>query len=197
MNAGSRPRPRRAARPRSVGRLLHDEAALRARRARSPRSSPVCAFISPSTSVRKSSRRSDQRMPPRATRPGAQVHAFDARRVHEDLEHRPRQRAGPGIARGIELEHDARTRRAVVVGLEPVRAQRREHEVQQRCAGCGPRRGSRRRRARSSISVDERGRRRRLARPCRPRVEAGDEQLDQPARDVGMGGERRRRCTSG
>jgi hypothetical protein len=29
----------------------------------------ICAFISPSTSVRKSSRRSDQRRPPRATRP--------------------------------------------------------------------------------------------------------------------------------
>jgi hypothetical protein len=29
----------------------------------------ICAFIRLSTSVRKSSRRSDQRMPPRATRP--------------------------------------------------------------------------------------------------------------------------------
>ena len=51
----------------------------------------VWAFISPRISVRKSSGRSDQRSPPRATVPTAQVHALDPGRVDEDLEHGPRQ----------------------------------------------------------------------------------------------------------
>jgi len=50
----------------------------------------ICAFIRPSTSVRKSSMRSDQRMPPRATGPAAQMHRLDLGRVDPDLEHRPR-----------------------------------------------------------------------------------------------------------
>ena len=123
----------------------------------------------------------------------AQVHALDARRVHEDLEHRPGQREVGDRAR-VELERDARRRVAGGVGiLEPVRAQRREHEVQERAQdavlveGRRPRRarcGCRRRGARS-------GRRHRSPRSARvPRVEPGDEQLDEPARDLGVRGER-------
>ena len=107
--------------------------------------------------MRKSSRRSDQRMPPRATLPGAQVHAFDARRVHEDLEHRAGERK-VGDLRRVELQHDARHGRRRR-RLEPVRAQRREHEVQQRAQDAvfvearrprRARRGSRRRARRAS-----------------------------------------------
>ena len=44
-----------------------------------------CALASPSTSVRKSSGRSDQRMPPRAIGPAAQMHALDIGRIDEDF----------------------------------------------------------------------------------------------------------------
>ena len=61
----------------------------------------------------------------------AQVHALDARRVHEDLEQRARQRqVGDRAGSSFSTTHGRGP--AGVVGLEPVRAQRREHEVQQR-----------------------------------------------------------------
>ena len=123
---------------------------------------------------------------------GAQVHAFDARRVHEQLEHRPRERE-VGDLRGIELEDDARTGPAVVAGLVPVRAQRREHEPEER--------------AQDAVFVEARdrvdllgdlghervgggvlGRARPLANPRR--VEAGAEQPDQAAREQRVRGER-------
>ena len=44
-----------------------------------------CAFTRPSTSVRKSSRRSDQRRPPRATGPKRKMHPLHARRPDEDF----------------------------------------------------------------------------------------------------------------
>ena len=127
-------------------------------------------------------------MPPRATRAGAEVHALDARRVHEQLEHRSRQRK-VGHERRIELQHDARTRPAVVVGLEPVRAQRREHEVQQR-AEDAVFVEARDRVERGGDLVDERmpGLVAALASGAAP-VLAGSrralEQLDQLARDLG------------
>ena len=55
--------------------------------------------------MRKSSARSDQRRPPRATRAAAQVHALEARRVDEDLEHRLRL-GQPGHLRRVELERE-------------------------------------------------------------------------------------------
>ena len=60
---------RAAARRGPAGRALDDEAALGARPGTMTAFLTVCAFISPRTSVRKSSRRSDQRRPPRATGP--------------------------------------------------------------------------------------------------------------------------------
>ena len=49
----------------------------------------ICVFTSPRISVRKSSGRSLQRMPPRATGAAAQVHALHARRAHADLVEQP------------------------------------------------------------------------------------------------------------
>ncbi len=54
----------------------------------------------------------------------AQVHALDARRVHEDLEHRARQRCIRHGAR-IDLDRQVGTGRAVVVLLVVARTQRR------------------------------------------------------------------------
>ena len=66
----------------------------------------IWAFISPSTSVRKSSRRSLQRMPAAGDRPTPQVHALDAGRAHPDLEHRPGQRqVGDDLRVELEGEH--------------------------------------------------------------------------------------------
>ena len=148
----------------------------------------VWAFISPSTSVRKSSRRSDQRMPPRATSPAAEVHGLDARRVDEDLEHRPRL----GQIRdelGIQLEREVRLRAATGLRLEVVRAQ-----------DCSTtRRKPRRMRSSSRLSTAsivafELAARARLGfrvGVLEPhRVEAQPEELDEAAGDVGVRGER-------
>ena len=83
----------------------------------------ICALTRPSTSVRKSSRRSDQRRPPRATGAEPQVHALDPRRVDEDLVLRPRL-GQVGDRRRLELERDVRVhpagagRRLEVVGAQ-------------------------------------------------------------------------------
>ena len=76
----------------------------------------------------------------------AQVHALGARRVHEDLEARPRQRQ-PGKLLRVELERQVaacarRRRRAGRSSCAAWRARRRGS-----CAGCGPGRGSRPRRS--------------------------------------------------
>ncbi len=74
--------------------------------------------------MRKSSRRSDQRRPPRATASHPQVHALDAGRVDENLEHRLRLRHFRNLAR-VELQREVRPRFAGGVGAEIVGAQRR------------------------------------------------------------------------
>ena len=75
-----------------------------------------CALTRPSTSVRKSSGRSDQRRPPRATAAEPQVHRLEPRRVGEDLVLRPR-RGHHGHPLGRELEHQVRRGVAVVGAL--------------------------------------------------------------------------------
>ena len=111
----------------------------------------VCAFISPRISVRKSSRRSDQRIPPRATLPPRRCTASTPRRVDEDLGERPRL-GQVGDQVGVELQREVRLRLPVGVGLEVVRPHDRPDRRAGSCAGCGPRRGSRPRRSSSSIS---------------------------------------------
>ena len=99
--------------------------------------------------MRKSSRRSDQRSPPRATLPAAQVHALDPRRVDEDLEPRPRQRQQRHLRR-VELERQRRrrgVRRPSHAGSSSCAASRGPPTGS--CAGSGPRRGSRPRRSRA------------------------------------------------
>ena len=114
--------PRVAAR----GRLLDDEAAL------APTGTitaflTICAFIRPSTSVRKSSRRSDQRQAAAGDPPAAQVDALGARRVDEDLERGPRVREPDELGR-VELERHVWLRLATLLAaLEEVRAQHRAH----------------------------------------------------------------------
>ena len=85
----------------------------------------------------------------------AQVHALDARRVDEDLELRPRQRQHRDLRR-VELERQVRVRLPSAPCLEVVGPQDRPHDTTGSCAGCGPRRGSRRRRSRASISLPSR-----------------------------------------
>ena len=58
----------------------------------------------------------------------AQVHAFDARRIDENLVERARQRQVGELAAG-ELDRDQRLRRAVLVGLEEIGADRRLHGI--------------------------------------------------------------------
>ena len=80
--------------------------------------------------MRKSSRRSDQRMPAARHLAAAQVHALGARRVDEDLEARARQRQ-PGQLLRVELERQVGLARAVGVALEEVGAQHRPHDVEE------------------------------------------------------------------
>ena len=103
--------------------------------------------------------------------PAAQVHALDARRVHPDLEHRPRQRQVGDLGR-VELE--AEPRPMAPVGTEPVGVgpQRRLDEVQERRAGCGPRRGSPPRRGRGGARRPGRAPPRPSDRPARGRSAA-------------------------
>ena len=121
----------------------------------------ICAFIRPRTSVRKSSRRSDQRRPPRATLPPRRCTPSTYGRVDEDLEGRPRQRQARHRA-PVELERQiglvgAPSRSALAV----VGAQGRLDQLADSGAGCGPRRGSRPGRGRRGIAP--------RARPAAPR----------------------------
>ncbi len=125
---------------RRIGRgLLHDEAALRARRhdhgvldllrLHQPEDlgAEVFAAVRPADAAPRDA-------------PGAQVHALDARRVHEQLEHRPGERQ-VGHERGIELQRDARAgaRRRRRSGTSWCAASRARGAAAR--AGCGPRRG--------------------------------------------------------
>ena len=118
--------------------------------------------------------------------PHAQVHALDARRMHEDLVHRLRQRHFRDPAR-IELQRQVGLRRAVRARLEVIGAQRRVDRGQER--------------AQDAVVVDARDAReqpveraplRGLGAPplarLQGRVEARDEQLQRACR-------RRRRCS--
>ena len=87
-----------------------------------------CAFTSPSTSVRKSCGRSDQRMPPRATLPKRRCTRFHARRIDENLVERTRQRQVGDLA-ALELDGDQRLGLAVLVGLKEIGADRRLHRI--------------------------------------------------------------------
>ena len=84
----------------------------------------ICALTSPSTSVRKSSRRSDQRRPPRATAPKRRWEPSTRGAVDEDLEARARL-GQVGDGRRLELEGDVGVHLAVGRALEEVGAQRR------------------------------------------------------------------------
>ena len=68
----------------------------------------ICALTRPRTSVRKSSRRSDQRRPPRATAPKRRCTPSTRGRVDEDLELRPRAPAGRGPPCGSSLSDEVR-----------------------------------------------------------------------------------------
>ena len=100
----------------------------------------IWAFIRPRTSVRKSSRRSDQRMPAAGDLAAAEVDRLDPRRVDEDLELGPRQRQHRDLL-GIELERQVRMGLAVVGALEGVGSNDRADHAEEGCAGSGPRRG--------------------------------------------------------
>ena len=58
----------------------------------------------------------------------AQMHAFDARRIDEDLVERPRQRQAVELA-ALELDGDLRLRLAVLADLVEIGADRRLHRV--------------------------------------------------------------------
>ena len=116
----------------------------------------------------------------------AQVHALDARRVHEDLEARPRQRDDRD-ARRVELERDVRLRPPVGGRLEEVRPQHRADDGVEA--------------AQDAILVEARdgvdrlldlgrARSRRLVAALLRRVEAGAEQGDQLGGDAGVGDQR-------
>ena len=85
------------------------------------------ALARPRISVRKSSRRSDQRRPPRATLREAQVHALEPGRVDEHLELRARRRQ-VGHPLGVQLEHQVRN--GARSSTEVVRSQRRADQAQ-------------------------------------------------------------------
>ena len=119
--------------------------------------------------------------------PAAEVHGLDARRVDEDLEHRPRL----GQVRhqvGIQLEREVRLRLTAGVGLEVVRPQHGADDAQEA--------------AQDPILVEaldgvDRALQLALERPrlrirvLEPRrVEPKPEELDEPARDVGVRRER-------
>ena len=80
--------------------------------------------------MRKSSRRSDQRIPPRATLPPRRWTPSTRGRVDEDLEERPRL----GQIRdqvGVELQRQVRLGLPALVGLEVVRAQDGAHDAEE------------------------------------------------------------------
>ena len=183
MNVGSRRRPRPpAARGLRSGRLTTK-----------PPLAPtgtinafltICAFIRPRTSVRKSS---GDRTTQAAAGDGAaaQMHALDARRVDEDLE--ARAWSGQRHPLGIELERGtAWVRRPHQAGSSWSAASRARPRGS--CAGCGPRRGCRRRRSPPRSFAPRR------PRPLRRLVAIGSKRARNSSasrrRDVGMGEQR-------
>ena len=135
--------------------------------------------------MRKSSRRSDQRMPPRADATGAQVQRLEPGCVYEDLEQRAGERRIRD-ARRVELQHDTRRRRVARRRLEPIGAQRREHQMHH--AAQDPvlvERGDRIQRGFELVDEPVG-----VALAVEPGVEPRHEQFDERAGDVGMCGER-------
>ena len=90
----------------------------------------ICAFISPRISVRKSSRRSDQRRPPRATLPPRRC-TPSTRGEYTKISNCGRGSGSSGIERRVELEREVVGRGAVVVRAEVVRAQHRADHGQE------------------------------------------------------------------
>ena len=90
----------------------------------------TCAFIRPRISVRKSSRRSDQRMPPRATLPARRCTPSIHGARDENLDQRARQRQQVELG-AVEFHREIGFRRAVL-GLEEIGAQRMAHQRQER-----------------------------------------------------------------
>src|SRR5215831_17462580 len=88
----------------------------------------VCAFMSPRISVRKSSLRSDQRMPPRATLP-ARICTPSTRGLDVDLVERARQREQIDLARG-DLYRERRLRCASREALVITSTYALQHEGQ-------------------------------------------------------------------
>ena len=149
----------------------------------------ICALTRPSTSVRKSSGRSDQRSPPRATLAAAQVHAFEARRVDEDLEHRLRLGQARHLRR-IELERQEACAAALARRGARNSCASSRGSARGTAAARGPRTGSRRLRARPRSRA-----RCSAARAPAPAPPSGSKRAlnsaTSIARDVGVRGERR------
>jgi len=90
----------------------------------------ACAFTRPSTSVRKSSRRSDQRRPPRATGPNRRCTPSN-RGEYTKISNRGRGAGRYGTSRGSSFHREVRHRPAGRVTDEVVRAQGRVDQGQQ------------------------------------------------------------------
>ncbi len=90
----------------------------------------ICAFIRPRTSVRKSSRRSDQRKPPRATLPPRRC-TPSTRGEYTKISNRGRGSGRIGTCDGSSLNDRYRGERAALVAPEEVRAQDRLHDRQE------------------------------------------------------------------
>ena len=115
--------------------------------------------------------------------PAAEVHGLDAGRVDEDLEHRPRL----GQVRdqvGIELEREVRLRLAAGVRLEVVRPQHRTDDAEE--ATQDPVLVEALDRVDRALQIALERPRLRVGVLEPPRVEAEPEELDEPARDVGV-----------
>ena len=87
-----------------------------------------CAFTRPRISVRKSCGRSRPADAAARDLAEAHVHAFDARRIDENLVERPRQRQVGQLA-AVELDRDQRLRLAVCAELIEIGADRRLHGI--------------------------------------------------------------------
>ena len=120
----------------------------------------------------------------------AQVHAFHARRIDEDLVERARQRQAGKLA-ALELDRDDRLRLAVFVGLEEIGADRRLHGVDELAQDAVLVQALDRLQGLFDLVVERRLFHVAAVRRRRARIEAGVEQFDDIAGDAGMLRQRR------